>query len=80
MRIGYARVSTNDQNPMFQVDALAKAKCERIFTERASGVQRNRPELSAGYCQVQSKAWASYSECGVSMDEKCIHPRTRAHS
>ena len=47
MRIGYARVSTTDQNPGLQIDALEGAKCERIFTETASGAQRDRPELAA---------------------------------
>lgn len=47
MRLGYARVSTSDQNPQLQIDALNKAGCERLFTERASGAQRDRPELLA---------------------------------
>ena len=45
MRIGYARVSTVDQNPELQIRALEQARCERIYTEHASGVSRNRPEL-----------------------------------
>jgi DNA invertase Pin-like site-specific DNA recombinase len=47
MNIGYARVSTADQKPQLQVDALNGAGCERLFTECASGAQRDRPELTA---------------------------------
>ena len=45
MLVGYARVSTQDQNPGLQLDALHKAGCERVFVEKASGAQRDRPEL-----------------------------------
>lgn len=46
MIIGYARVSTQDQNPDFQIDALEKAGCEQIFQEKFTGRLRERPELS----------------------------------
>ena len=45
MRIGYARVSTSDQDPPSQIDELKKAGRKRVFVEKASGAQRERPEL-----------------------------------
>lgn len=43
--VGYARVSTVDQDAALQRDALNVANCERIFEDRASGSRTDRPEL-----------------------------------
>ena len=45
MLIGYARVSTVDQNLALQRDALAEAGCGKIFTEQLSGAVTDRPAL-----------------------------------
>jgi DNA invertase Pin-like site-specific DNA recombinase len=45
MRIGYARVSTGEQNMDLQLDALQEEGCERIYKERVSGAAKSRPEL-----------------------------------
>ncbi len=45
MKIGYARVSTSDQNPALQLAALKRERCRRIFTDKVSGALRKRPEL-----------------------------------
>lgn len=46
MLIGYARVSTNEQNLDLQRDALERAGCDKVYVEQASGSRSsNRPEL-----------------------------------
>jgi DNA invertase Pin-like site-specific DNA recombinase len=47
MIVGYARVSTQDQNAQLQLDALSGAHCEQVFHETATGMLRERPELTA---------------------------------
>ena len=45
MKIGYARVSTDAQETHLQMDALKRAKCSRIYEEKASGAKADRPEF-----------------------------------
>ena len=47
MRIGYARVSTEDQTLDLQRDALKRAKCREIYEEQATGKNTGRPQLEA---------------------------------
>jgi DNA invertase Pin-like site-specific DNA recombinase len=45
MRIGYARVSTDDQTLDLQEDALKRAECREVYGEQASGKSTDRPQL-----------------------------------
>ncbi len=45
MKIGYARVSTQDQKLELQLDALTSNGCEQVFQEKKSGKNKERPEL-----------------------------------
>ena len=46
MKIGYCRVSTDDQNPDLQLTALKRSGCRKIFTDKATGAHVARPELT----------------------------------
>ncbi|MDF9799224.1 DNA invertase Pin-like site-specific DNA recombinase [Catalinimonas alkaloidigena] len=54
MLIGYARISTHDQNLNLQKDALQKAGCERIFEDTIYGAIAERPGLAKLKEQLRS--------------------------
>lgn len=54
MLIGYARVSTHEQNVDLQIDALKAAGCEQVFIETASGGKAGRPVLKAALSALQT--------------------------
>jgi DNA invertase Pin-like site-specific DNA recombinase len=51
--VGYARVSTGDQDLALQMDALKNAGCERISTDKASGAKVDRPGLAQALADVR---------------------------
>jgi len=53
MFVGYARVSTVEQNISLQLDALSQAGCEKIFQDKISGAKMVRPGLQAALEYVQ---------------------------
>jgi DNA invertase Pin-like site-specific DNA recombinase len=54
MRIGYARVSTDEQSLDLQLDALKKAGCKRVFTDKASAAKGERPGLADAVSHLRS--------------------------
>lgn len=52
--IGYARVSTGEQNSALQIDGLKSAGCETIFADTASGTKAARPNLDAALRYLRS--------------------------
>jgi len=55
MLVGYARVSTQEQDLSLQLDALQAAGCDKVYTEKASGAQRDRPQLQAAIDYMRGK-------------------------
>jgi DNA invertase Pin-like site-specific DNA recombinase len=54
MKIGYARVSTDDQNLSLQLDALTAAGCDKVFQDQVSGATVKRHGLDAALAALQS--------------------------
>ena len=54
MRIGYARVSTDEQSLDLQLDALKRAGCKRVFVDRASAVMGDRSGLADAVSHLRS--------------------------
>jgi DNA invertase Pin-like site-specific DNA recombinase len=54
MRIGYARVSTDDQSLDLQLDALERAGCKRVFTDKASAAKEDRLGLADALSHLRS--------------------------
>jgi len=55
MKLGYARVSTEDQTLDLQRPRLTAAGCEKLFEEKISGAKRNRPELERLLSEIRGQ-------------------------
>lgn len=53
VKIGYARVSTEEQNLDRQIDILKQIGCDRIYEEKVSGIKKERPELNKVLDQIR---------------------------
>ena len=61
MKIGYARVSTKDQNLELQLDALTKAGCEKIYQDIASGARSDRPALNEMLSNIMQRFFFNFN-------------------
>ena len=53
MLIGYARVSTQDQNLDLQIKALTEAGCKKVFDDKISGTRAERPGLATAFAMLR---------------------------
>ena len=76
MLVGYARVSTQEQDLALQLDALRAAGCDKVYEEKASGAQREGPELKAALdCMRQASGCGSRAiTCGSSEQSAELPP------
>ncbi len=73
MKLGYARVSTSEQDTAAQVSALKSAGCEKIFREKASGGRWDTPRANS---TAGSVAEGRYSHCLAARPTFALPPRS----
>ena len=90
MLIGYARISTHDQNLDLQTDALKQAGCERLFTDKGiSGAKTARPGLNAAWDHLRAgdtlivwkldrlgRSLPHLVQCMANLEQRGIHFRS----
>jgi DNA invertase Pin-like site-specific DNA recombinase len=72
--IGYARVSREDQNPQYQLDALQAAGCSQVFEDRMSGAEFSRAGLDQALAALEpgretgwgARCWKRSRSCSIS--------------
>ena len=74
MRIGYARVSTTAQNLDMQIEALNKVGCEKIYTEKESGVKRGQYSKSCCPSSDRVTRWWYISWTGLVVPSESCWP------
>ena len=83
MLIGYARVSTQDQNLELQREALSKAGCKKVFEDKVSGTRADRPGLAKTLEMLREGdtlvVWSAICTSTVSSSGASPTPSTPAH-